>query len=140
MSHCTVDLKGKTALITGASRGIGRAIATRLASHGANLVLAARSQGPLDETVKHLKDKYGIQAIGVSTDVGRLADLQNLVAKAKAAFKQIDFLVNVAGVSSQHPFHQQPIEDFEMLAHINYLGYVRLIRLVIPEMVERKNG
>ena len=140
MSHAQVDLKGKTALITGASRGIGRAIATRLASHGANLVLAARTQGPLDETVNHLKDKYGIQAIGVPCDVAKLDNLQNLVAKAKAQFKQIDILVNVAGVSSQHPFHEQPIEDFEMLAHVNYLGYVRLIRLVIPDMVARKDG
>ncbi len=140
MSHVAVDLKGKTVLITGASRGIGKAIATRMASHGANLVLAARSQGPLDETVKQLKDAYKISAIGVSADVGKLPDLQNLVEKAKAQFKQIDILINVAGVSSQHPFHLQPIEDFEMLANTNYLGYVRLIRLVIPEMVARKNG
>ncbi len=140
MAHVTVDLKGKVAVITGASRGIGKAIATRLAQHGANLVLAARTQGPLDETVHQLKAKYGIEAIGVSCDVAKLDNLQNLVAQAKLKFKQIDILVNVAGVSSQHPFHEQPIEDFEMLAHINYLGYVRLIRLVIPDMVARKSG
>ena len=140
MSHATVDLKGKVVLITGASRGIGKAIATRIASHGGNLILAARSQGPLDELVHHLKDKYAVDAIGIPTDVGKLADLQNLVLKAKAHFKQIDILVNVAGVSSQHLFHQQPIEDFEMLANTNYLGYVRLIRLVVPDMVARKNG
>ena len=122
MSHVTVDLKGKVVLITGASRGIGKAMAIRMASYGANLVLAARSKGPLDETVHHLKDKYGIEAIGVPTDVGKLEDLQNLVHKAKAHFKQIDILINVAGVSSQHPFHLQPIEDFETLANTNYLG------------------
>ncbi len=140
MAHVSVNLKGKTAVITGASRGIGKAIATRLADHGANLVLAARTQGPLDKTVEELKAKYGIDAIGVPADVAKLDDLKNLVAKAKAHFKQIDILVNVAGVSSQHPFHEQPIEDFEMLAHVNYLGYVRLIRLVIPDMVARKSG
>jgi 3-oxoacyl-[acyl-carrier protein] reductase len=140
MAHVSVDLKGKTAVITGASRGIGKAIATRLAEHGANLVLAARTQGPLDATVKELKEKYKIQAIGVSCDVSKLEHLQSLVANAKATFKQIDILVNVAGVSSQHPFHEQPIEDFEMLANTNYLGYVRLIRLVITDMVARKSG
>ncbi len=140
MAHVQVDLKGKVAVITGASRGIGKAIATRMASHGASLVLAARSQGPLDATVNELKSQYGIEVIGVSCDVAKLDQLQNLVAKAKEKFKQIDILINVAGVSSQFPFHEQPIEDFEMLAHINYLGYVRLIRLVIPEMVERKSG
>jgi len=140
MAHVSVDLEGRVAVVTGASRGIGRAIATRLAEHGAHLVLAARNQGPLDETVKALKDKYKVEAIGVSCDVAKLEDLQNLVEKAKSRFGQIDILVNVAGVSSQHPFHEQPIEDFEKLAHVNYLGYVRLIRLVIPDMVARKNG
>ncbi|MDE2223325.1 MAG: SDR family oxidoreductase [Candidatus Omnitrophica bacterium] len=140
MSHSQVDLKGKTVMITGASRGIGKAIALRIAQHGGNLVLAARKQQPLDELVHHLKDKYGIEAIGVSADVGKLEDLKNLVDTAKARFKQIDILINVAGISSQHPFHLQPIEELEMLANTNYLGYVRLIRLVIPDMVARKNG
>ncbi|MDE1921574.1 MAG: SDR family oxidoreductase [Candidatus Omnitrophica bacterium] len=140
MSHSQVDLKGKTVMITGASRGIGRAIATRIASHGGNLVLAARTPQPLEELVGHLKDKYGIQAIGVPTDVGKLDDLKNLVDMAKARFKQIDVLINVAGRSSQYLFHQQPIEELEMLANTNYLGYVRLIRLVVPDMVARKNG
>lgn len=135
-----VSLKGKVVLVTGASRGIGKAVATQMAAQGATLVLAARTKGPLDETVNQLKAKYGIEAIGVPTDVGKLPELQNLVAKAKEHFKQIDILINVAGVSSQHPFHLQPIEDFEMLANINYLGYVRLIRLIIPDMVERRAG
>jgi len=140
MSHATVDLTGKVVMITGASRGIGKAIATRIASHGGKLVLAARTPQPLEELVNHLKDKYGIEAIGVSTDVGKLADLQNLVDMAKARFEKIDILINVAGVSSQHLFHLQPIEELEMLANTNYLGYVRLIRLVVPDMVERKSG
>ena len=67
-------------------------------------------------------------------------DLKNLANKATTYFKKVDILVNVAGVSSQHPFHLQPIEEMEMLAHINFLGYVRLIRLIIPQMVERKEG
>ncbi len=133
-------IKGKNAIITGASRGIGKAIAFRLAQHGVNLVLAARTQGPLDATVKEIKEKYGVDAIGIPTDVGKLEDLKNLAGKATAYFKKVDILVNVAGVSSQHPFHQQPIEEMEMLANVNYLGYVRLIRLVIPQMVERKEG
>ena len=135
-----VNLKGKSVIITGASRGIGKAIALRLAQHGASLVLAARTPAPLEATVKEIKDKYKVDAIGVPTDVGKLEDLKNLVSKATAHFKKVDILVNVAGVCSQHPFHLQPIEEMEMLANINYLGYVRLIRLVIPQMVERKEG
>ncbi len=135
-----LSLKGKNVVITGASRGIGKAIASRLALHGANLALAARTPATLEATVKEFKDKYGVDVIGIPTDVGKLEDLRNLANKATTYFKKIDILVNVAGVSSQHPFHLQPIEEMEMLAHINFLGYVRLIRLLIPQMVERKEG
>ena len=135
-----VNLKGKNVIITGASRGIGKAIAVRLAQHGASLVLAARTKDALDKTVEEIKSKFNVDCIGIPTDVGKLEDLKNLSQKATEYFKRIDILVNVAGVSSQFPFHQQPIEDLEKLAQVNYLGYVRLIRLLIPPMIERKSG
>lgn len=134
------DLKGKNAIITGASKGIGNAIATRLAEQGVNLVLAARTKETLDKAVDVIKKKTGVNVIGVPTDVARLEDLQNLVNVALKEFKHIDILVNNAGVSSQYPFEKQPIEDLEKLAHTNYLGYVRLIRLLINHMIERKQG
>ncbi len=76
------------------------------------------------------KSKYKVEVLAVPCDVTKLEDLQNLVNKTKEKFGKIDILINNAGVSSQYPFHEQPIEDFERLAHTNYLGYVRLIRLV----------
>ncbi|HTY45474.1 MAG TPA: SDR family oxidoreductase [Patescibacteria group bacterium] len=133
-------LKGKTAIITGASRGIGKAIAGCAASLGINIVIAARQEGPLRETAKELKDRYGAEVLPVACDVMKLEDLVNLVESAKKKFGRIDILINNAGVSSQYPFQQQPIEDFEKLAHTNYLGYVRLIRLVINDMIEAKSG
>ncbi len=135
-----VNLKGKIAIITGASKGIGRAIAIQLAECGVNVVLAARNQPALDEVVKEIRGKCGVKAIGISTDVSRLDDLQRLVNVSLKEFKHIDILINNAGVSSQYPFEKQPLEDIENLAHTNYLGYVRLIRLVIPYMIERKSG
>jgi len=134
------DLKGKNAIITGASKGIGKAIALRLAKEGVNLILAARTQSTLNETVREIKKKTGVNAIGLSTDVSRLPDLQKLVTTTMQKFKKVDILINNAGVSSQYPFEKQPLEDIERLAHTNYLGYVRLIRLVIPHMIERKEG
>ncbi len=134
------QLKGKVAIITGASKGIGKAVAMRLAEHGVNVVLAARTPATLNATVDEIKKKCGVRALGVPTDVARLEDLVNLVTLTLKEFKQIDILVNNAGVSSQHPFEKQPIEEFEKLAQTNYLGYVRLIRLVINHFIERKQG
>lgn len=133
-------LKGKTAIITGASRGIGKAIAMKLAEQGVNLVLAARTKDTLDETVHEIHIKTKAKVFGIPTDVSKLDDLQKLTVLALKEFKKIDILINNAGVSSQYPFEKQPLEDIEKLAHTNYLGYVRLIRLVIPHMLEHKEG
>lgn len=133
-------LKGKTAIITGASKGIGKAIALTLAKEGINIVIAARSEGPLKEAAEDLKKQTGVEVLAVPCDVSKLPDLESLVNKTLEKFNKIDILVNNAGVSSQYPFEKQPIEDFERLAHTNYLGYVRLIRLVINHMIENKGG
>lgn len=135
-----MNLKGKNAIITGASKGIGKAIALRLAQEGVNLILAARTQATLDETIKDVSRITKAKVFGVPTDVSKLDDLQHLTNTALKQFGTIDILINNAGVSSQYPFEKQPLEDIERLAHTNYLGYVRLIRLVIPHMIERKEG
>ena len=136
----SIELKGKVAIITGASRGIGKALASTAASLGITVAIAARQEGPLKETADELVRKYKVPVLAVPCDVTRLEDLENLVNKTKEKFGKIDILINNAGVSSQYPFQQQPIEDFERLAHTNYLGYVRLIRLVINDMIQRKAG
>lgn len=134
------DLKGKTAIITGASRGIGKALAETVAGLGVNVAIAARQEGPLKETADEIARKYKVKVLAIVCDVTKLEDLENLVDKTRRELGPVDILINNAGVSSQYPFHKQPIEDFEKLAHTNYLGYVRLIRLVINEMMERKSG
>ena len=136
----STDLKGKVAIVTGASRGIGHALACTAAGLGINLAIAARAEGPLKETAVEIAGKYKVGVLAVPTDVAKLEDLENLVNKTKEKFGKIDILINCAGVSSQFPFNQQPIEDFEKLAHTNYLGYVRLIRLVINDMMKQKYG
>ncbi|MFA5338016.1 MAG: SDR family oxidoreductase [Candidatus Omnitrophota bacterium] len=134
------NLKGKTAIVTGASRGIGKALACVAASLGANVAIAARGEGPLKETAAEIEKKYKVKVLAVPCDVTKLEDLENLVNKTKEKFGNIDILINNAGVSSQYPFEKQPIEDFERLAHTNYLGYVRMIRLVINDMIKNKSG
>ena len=134
------ELKGKTAIITGASRGIGRAIAESLAREGMNLVIAARGKETLEETVAEITKKYKVRVIGVPCDVSKQADLENLVRVSLKEFKKIDALINNAGVSSQHPFHEQPLEDIERLMYTNFFGYVMLTRLLINHFVENKGG
>jgi len=136
----SIELKGKVAIITGASRGIGKALASTAASLGITVAIAARQEGPLKETADEIAREFKVQVLAVPCDVTKLEDLENLVNKTKEKFGTIDILINNAGVSSQYPFQQQPIEDFERLAHTNYLGYVRLIRLVINDMIQRKAG
>lgn len=135
-----MELKGKNAIITGASKGIGRAIAERLAKAGVNVVMAARTKATLDEAVLAVQAQSAARVLGVACDVGNLADLENLVETTRKELGPVDILINNAGVSSQYPFEKQPFDDFERLVQTNYLGYVRLIRLVINEMIERKQG
>lgn len=134
------NLKGKVAIVTGASRGIGKALASTVASLGVNVVIAARQMDTLKETADEISKKYKVKVLPVVCDVAKLEDLENLVNQTKKEFGKIDILINNAGVSSQYPFEKQPIEDFEKLAHTNYLGYVRLIRLVINDFIAQKTG
>ena len=110
-------LKGKVAIVTGASRGIGKALAATAAGLGSNVVVAARTEGPLKETAQELAKEYKVEVVPVACDVTKLSDLENLVHKTKEKFGQIDILINNAGVSSQYLFEKQPFEDFERLVH-----------------------
>jgi short-subunit dehydrogenase len=134
------ELKGKNVVITGASRGIGRAIAESLSREGVNCVIAARGKEALDKAADEISKKFKVKVIGVPCDVSKQADLENLVKVSLKEFKKIDALINNAGVSSQHPFHQQPLEDIERLMYTNFFGYVMLTRLFINHFVENKGG
>jgi len=133
-------LKGKTAIVTGASRGIGRAIGEALAGEGMNLALAARGGEVLGQTAKELSERYKVKILPVPCDVARQKDLENLVSLTIKEFKKIDALINSAGVSSQHPFQEQPLEDIPRLMYTNYFGPVMLTRLIINHFIENKSG
>ncbi len=133
-----VNLKGKVAIVTGASGGIGKIIIQALAKEGLSLVLAARRLEVLEELKKSLPRPD--EVLAVKCDVTKQADLENLVSQAHAKFKRIDCLVNGAGVSSQHPFHNQPLEDIEKIIFTNYFSYVMLSRLVANPMKDQGGG
>ena len=134
------ELRGKTAIVTGASRGIGRSIGEALAKEGMNLALAARGKEVLEKTAKELSEQYKVKILPVPCDVSQQKDLENLVTAAIKEFKKIDALINSAGVSSQHPFQDQPAEDIPRLMYTNYFGPVMLTRLIINHFIENKGG
>src|ERR1700682_5580795 len=98
--RCTMkDLRGASAIVTGASRGIGPYIAKTLAAQGVNVVLAARSADKLEDT-RRAREALGVRAIAVATDVTSMDDLRRLVAAAEREFGAVDILVNNAGIET----------------------------------------
>ncbi len=131
-------LQDKVCIITGASGGIGRSLVEKLAGQGCKLILAARRVEVLEDIRKSLPDKDKVSS--VKCDVTKQSDLENLVSKTLDKFGKIDIVINGAGVSSQYPFWQQPIEDIEKIIYTNYYSYVMLSRLVVNHMKDAGYG
>ena len=135
-----MELKGKTAVITGASRGIGKAIAEALCREGMQLCIASRGKDDVTATAAELSKKYGVKVHPVVCDVSKQKDLEKLAAAAIKKLGRVDALINNAGISSQYPFHKQPVEDIPKLMQTNFFGYVMLTRLLINHMVDNGGG
>ena len=134
------DLTGKTAVITGSSKGIGRAIAEQMALAGANVVVSSRKAGPCEEVVAGIKQAGG-KAVSVPAHIGDKAALQNLVDKSRAAFGQIDILVCNAAVNPYYgPLAEIGDEAFDRIMASNIKSNLWLCSMVMPEMAKRKDG
>jgi short-subunit dehydrogenase len=137
--HRSIELRGSAVLVTGASAGIGLAVARRLAQAGANLVLAARRAEPLEEAAASLRT-MGVKAIAVPTDVARLDALESLVDRAIREFGTIDVLVNNAGVEAFCPYEELPLARIADTISVNLTSALLLTRLVIPHMLKAGRG
>ena len=126
-------LQGKRVILTGASSGIGRALAGELARAGANLVLAARSADKLDELSRSLAIG-GSKVIAAPTDLTVAADRERLIATAAKQLGGIDILVNNAGVASWGHFANSDEAVMRQLMEVNFFAPVELIRLAIPQL------
>jgi len=136
------DLTGKVAVITGSSRGIGKASAFELAEHGAKVVISSRKQDACDEVAAEINAKYGDgTAIAVAANISDKAGLQHLVDESRKAFGQIDVLVCNA---ASNPYYgpQEGISDdqFRKILDNNIVSNHWLISMVVPEMRARKDG
>lgn len=136
------DLKSKVAVITGSSKGIGRAIAECMAEHGAKVVISSRKQGPCDEVAAAINAAHGEgTAISVPASISSKQDLKQLVDKTMAAFGKIDVLVcNAAANPHYGPMSEISDEAFRKTLDNNILSNHWLIQLVAPQMVERRDG
>ena len=136
------DLTGKVAVVTGSSRGIGRAIVERMAQHGAKVVVSSRKAGPCDEVAKGINDRHGEgTAIAVPANISSKDDLKRLVDEAKAAFGKIDITVcNAASNPYYGPLAGISDDQFRKILDNNIIANHWLIQLTAPEMIERKDG
>lgn len=134
------DLAGKTALITGAGRGIGRAIALRFAQAGADLAICARTEAELQETEKLLAP-YRRRIVSAQADIAHESSAQEMVKKALSAFGRIDILVNNAGIQGPiGPLVDMPAKDWIQTVQVNLIGTFLMCKTVLPAMIARRNG
>ena len=156
-----MELQGKTAIVTGSSRGIGKSYAIALAQAGASVVLAARTQkhavapprpvtpgqrqvagqlpGSLDETAAEIA-ALGGTAVAIPCDVTQESSVKALVAATIARFGRIDILVNNAAVFPRGHYLEETPERFDTLFHVNTLGYYLMCKHVLPHMITQRSG
>ena len=132
-------LEGSIALITGASRGIGLAIARKLAQLGARLSLCARDAARLDAAGADLR-RDGFETLTMVADVTHADEIQNLVDRTHRELGPIDILVNNAGIGRFGPAHQMTEADWDAVFDTNLKSVFLVTRAVVPEMIERKRG
>lgn len=133
------SLKGKNALVTGAGKGIGRAIALALAAEGANLGLVARTAGDLETLAAEIRKMGGNTAIATA-DISDRAAVEKAFAVIRHGLGPIDILVNNAGTGTFGKFLDLSPEAWENQVKVNLFGTYYAIRAVLPEMIERQTG
>ena len=140
MTNSLFDLTGKVAVITGSTRGIGRATAEAMARAGAKVVISSRKADKCTEVADAIKSE-GWEATPIACNIGKREDLERLVAETKQCYGRIDSLVCNAAVNPYFgPMAQAPDEAFTKIIDSNVRSNLWLCNLVIPEMAERRDG
>ncbi len=132
-------LKDRTALITGGSRGIGKAIAKGFAGEGANIFLSARGEGPLQQVSEEIRE-MGVKVAISAADVSDQRSVQEMVRRALKAFGRIDILVNNAGAYIPRRFMEYSLEEFDQVIKTNLYGVFHVTQAVLPAMIDQKKG
>ncbi len=134
------DLTGKTAIITGGSKGLGEEMAHALAEAGADLALVSRTQADLDKVAEDIRCATGRRVIGVAADVTKEADIAAMVQRVMAEFGKIDILINNAGIGGTTPVLDLQEAEWDRYMNLNLKGPVLCSKHVGAEMIKRKQG
>lgn len=132
-------LRGQAALITGGSRGIGLAVAIKLAELGARVAICGRNKQALDAAVGRLRGA-GAEVLGVTADVSQSTSVTELVRQANAAFGDLRILVNNAGIGGFGPVHEQSEETWDKVIDTNLKGVFLCSKAVAPQMIRQRAG
>jgi NAD(P)-dependent dehydrogenase (short-subunit alcohol dehydrogenase family) len=135
-----ISLNGRSAIITGGSKGIGYAIATRFAASGADVAIVARGRETLDQAVNAIKARAKGKVVGVQADVSSAADIQRGYDEVMKAFGKVDILVNNAGTSRNGSFEKLTDDIMQKDLEDKLFAAIRMIRLVSPQMKQRRWG
>ncbi len=134
-----MDIAGQAAIVTGASRGLGRQVALALARAGMKVVLAARDEGRLFALAEEIR-RGGGEALALPTDVTQWPQVEALAETARASFGPVAVLVNNAGVGWYKPFLESSLAELDATMDSSFRGTVYATRAVLPQMLERKRG
>jgi NADP-dependent 3-hydroxy acid dehydrogenase YdfG len=134
-----MQLKGQVVLVTGAGRGIGRAVALRLAREGANLVLAARTRAEIERVAEEVRG-LGQEAVACPTDVTQEEEVAALVRSALDRFERLDWVITAAGVASFSPVRESKLDDWDATLATNLRGVYLVCRAAIEPMIRQGRG
>ncbi len=135
----TRKLVDKVALVTGASRGVGRATAIALAREGADVALSARSAGELTELAGEL-ESLGVQALALPADLTQADEVERVKSEALQSFPQIDILINNVGVGKYGPLSSLSVQDYDWMMNTNMRSSYLCTSAFLPRMLERRQG
>lgn len=135
-----LGLKGKIALVTGGSEGIGKAIAMSLAKEGCDVAICARRKDLLDSAAAEIRKATGRDILPIPADLTKAADAKNFVDTAAKHFGRIDILVNNAGAAPGGVIENLTEEDWELALQLKFMGYVRCLRYTLPYMRKQGSG
>jgi len=137
-----MDLRmtGKTAIVTGASEGIGKSITWSFAREGVDVAICARRKGPLEQTAAEIAKATGRKIVPIAADLTKPADAENFVKKAHEALGRVDILVNNAGSAPGGVIEHLTEDDWASALQLKFMGYVRCMKHVLPIMQRQKKG